>query len=238
MRHFFIIIFVILSLTGYGQSSDSISDLFIRIDLAPRWVWRGVSYSEGPVIQPSFGISGKKITAFIWGSYAINKNEYQEIDFVVEYSPVEQLKIGFTDYFGIPDQSKNDQHFYDLRQKTTMHVFDLYASVKPFKKVPLTFLWSTWFYGADKDTTTQKQFYSSYIELLYEKQFKTFGVQAFCGGTPYKSFYYHKEGVVNLGLAVTKNYSLGNTLTLPVKVEFILNPSTQNVYVNAVIGIR
>jgi hypothetical protein len=224
------------SMNIFGQMSDS--SFFLQFDAAPRWIWRGVAYSESPVLQPSFGYTGSKFTAFVWSSYNINKNEYHELDFAAEYKPIEQVKIGFTDYFGIQDSMKNKQRFFNFENKTTSHTLDLYTSIQPFKHIPLNFYWSTWFYGCDRDSKSHKQFYSSYLETRYEKDFKSFRLHSFVGGTPYKSFYYHKAGIVNVGLGITKQYALTHKLSMPFKIEFILNPSTENVYVNAVIGLR
>ena len=214
------------------------SNLFVQLDVAPRWIWRGVAYSQGPVIQPSLGYAGKKITAIIWGSYSILNGEYHELDFTLEYKPVEQINIGFTDYFGINDSTKLNQRFFNLKNSSTSHVFDFYARVCPFKNLPLSFYISNWFYGADKDPKTRKQYFSTYMEARYEKQYHDIGLYTFVGATPYKSFYIRQAGIVNLGLGLTKTYQIGKKLTLPLKVEFILNPSSQNVYVNAVVGIR
>jgi len=236
MQKILFILLSLISLECFSQPIDSV--LFGQLDFAPRWIWRGVSYSEGPVLQPSFGYSDKKFTAYIWGSYQIIKGEYHEINFVFEYKPIKQLKIGFTDYFGINDSTKNNQRFFNFENKTTSHVFDLYANLTPFKNIPLSFLVSNWFFGADKDAVTKQQNYSTYLELRYDKQFNDIGLYSFVGASPYKSFYYKHAGIVNLGIGFSKTYKVVKNLSLPMKVEFILNPSSENVYVNAVIGIR
>lgn len=231
-----VFLFLFVAIGGYSQQTNS--KIFTQLDFSPRWIWRGVSYSEGPVIQPSFGYSDNKFSAFIWGSYQILKGEFHEVDFAFEYKPIEQLKIGFTDYFGINDSIKHNQQFFNYKNQTTSHVFDFFVSVMPFKNIPLSFLVSNWFYGADKNTISKKQNYSTYLELRYDKQYNDINLYSFVGATPHNSFYFDKAGIVNVGIGCNKTYQVLKNLTMPLKLEFILNPSNENIYLNAVIGIK
>ena len=61
----------LLFVSLYAQKADSC--FYVQVDLANRWIWRGLSYSETPVIQPSFGFSNNKLNLLFWGSYAFER---------------------------------------------------------------------------------------------------------------------------------------------------------------------
>lgn len=219
------------------RSQQADSSLFVRIDLAPRWIWRGVSYSTTPVVQPSAGWSGKRLTTYIFGSYATGPGEYHEVDFIAEYQAFRWIKIGFTDYFGIVDSLKSRQQFFDLNRKTTMHMFDIYGVFTPFKRLPLSLMASWWFWGADRELVTLDQNFSTYLEVRYDQPFGRYILSGFAGGTPAKGFYAGSAAFINTGLGLSRTWSLAHEVTMPAKVEFILNPYLQSVYVNAILSL-
>jgi hypothetical protein len=235
-RYLYFFIFSLLGTSAYTQSKDS--SLFVQFDLASRWVWRGVSYSETPVIQSPLGYQGPRLNVLVWGSYALGKREYCEFDFIAEYNFSSQFRLGFTDYFGFMDTLNTSQEFSNLEGKTTRHVADLYTLIKPIRGIPISFMWSTWFWGGDRDRSTGKQNYSSYAELRYEKKLGSILVCPFLGGTPWKGFYAPEAALVNAGLGFSRVFALKSGITVPVKVEFILNPSKNNIFMNAMISLR
>jgi hypothetical protein len=232
----FVILLVITAVDSNAQPSDSC--FYIQFDFANRWVWRGVSYSEAPVIQPVFGYANNKFNAFIFGSYPFERRAYSEIDFTAEYFVFPQLKLGFTDYFAINDSVGSRHSFFDFERKTTMHMFDIYAVVYPFKQVPLSLLGSFWFWGADRESGTLKQNYSTYFELKYEKKLGFAKASIFVGATPMKGFYAKRAAIVNLGIGLSKELFANSKFSIPARVEFVLNPELQNAYVNAIISIK
>lgn len=60
----FIFLFIVLSCISksslLAQSTDSV--LFAKLDIAPRWTWRGVVFSNSPVFQPSLGFDNGRLT--------------------------------------------------------------------------------------------------------------------------------------------------------------------------------
>lgn len=236
IKHFMFLTILLSAVGANAQRPDTC--LFMQIDLAPRWIWRGVSYSESPVIQPSIGYTGQRFTAVIWGSASFAQGEYYELDFIAEYMLTPKIKLSFTDYFAVYDSTKNDQHFFDFNANTTRHMFDASLTISPFNKLPISLLWSTWFWGADKNPTIGKQNYSSYAELSWQKNFNPFSLRCFAGATTGEGFYASKAAFVNTGMSVSKTIELTSHLTLPLKVEFVLNPHTGNTYVNCVISLR
>ncbi len=209
-----------------------------QFDLAARWVWRGASYSETPVIQPVFGYSGQKLKLLVFGSYPIERRAYSEIDFTAEYQLFNFMRIGFTDYFAINDSLGARHNFFDMERKTSMHMFDVYATVSPFRGIPLSVLYSLWFWGADRQPETLRQNFSQYVEIKYEKEVGEYTATAFAGATLGKGFYARRAAFVNVGFGLSRTVCLTKTLSLPMKFEFVLNPELQNVYLNFIIGLK
>jgi len=237
MRKALTILFIISSCFNLkAEKADSC--FYFQVDLANRWIWRGVNYSESPVIQPSIGYTNNKLNVMIWASYPFERRAYSEVDFTAEYQILTKLKIGITDYFAINDSVGAKHNFFNLERKTTMHMLDAYAIYNPAKKIPVSLLYSLWFWGADRNQLTFEQNFSSYIEAKYEKSFVKCKTSAFVGMTLGQGFYASRAALVNLGVGISKLIPVSNCLTLPAKVEFILNPETQNVYINAIISIR
>lgn len=215
------------------------STFLVQVDLASRWVWRGVSYSESPVIQPSFNFNTEKLNLQVWGSYPIERRSYSEIDFVAEYQISPFIKLGFTDYFGINDSIGAKHDFFNFNRKSTNHLLDFYTVISPFSKIPLTFQYSIWLWGADRDAVSGKQNLSSYFETKYEKELANDVVVGFfVGGSPWKGFYSKKAAVVNIGLEVSRPLTFPKSFSIPCKVAFVLNPDLKNVYVNAIITLK
>lgn len=226
---------VLICICGYAQNIDSC--FYAQLDLANRWIWRGVSYSEAPLLQPSLGYANDKWNFLIWGSYPFERRAYSEIDFTVEYQLNRKLKLGITDFFGINDSAGARHEFFNVKRKTTMHMLDAYFVYAPFNKIPVSLLGSFWFWGADRKAVSLNQNFSSYVELKYEKEFSMFTANAFAGMTLWEGFYAKRAALVNVGVGLTKNLSAGS-LSVPIKLEFVVNPELQNTYINAIITIK
>lgn len=143
-------VFLLIFISAYNQISDSC--FYAQVDLANRWVWR--SYSEAPVIQPSLGYANDKWNFLIWGSYPFERRAYSEIDFTVEYQLSRKLKFGITDFFGINDLSGAKHEFFNVKRKTTTNMLDAYFIYSAFNKIPVSILYSLWFWGADRKAFT------------------------------------------------------------------------------------
>lgn len=230
------VLFLTVLINVKAQMNDSC--LYLQVDLANRWVWRGVSYSEAPLLQPSLGYANDRWNFLIWGSYPFERRSYSEIDFTVEYQLLPKLKLGLTDFFGINDSIGAKHEFFNVKRKTTMHMLDAYFIYSPFNKVPVSILYSLWFWGADRKVETLEQNFSSYMELKYEKEFSLFRASAFAGMTLWEGFYANKAALVNVGIGLAKNIPAGNSFSIPIKLEFVVNPKLQNTYINAIVTIK
>jgi hypothetical protein len=56
--------------------------------------------------------------------------------------------------------------------------------------------------------------------------------------TPCEGFYTSGPALVNVGLGLSKSLMLGGRVSIPAKIEFILNPETQKTYINAIITLK
>lgn len=237
MRVYHILILLTVCLfPALGQKTDSL--LHVQMDFANRWVWRGVSYSEVPVMFPAFGYKSEKINATILGAYPFERRAYSEINFIFEYQLHPAVKLGFTDYFAINDSLGAKHRFFDMKRETTMHMFDFYFNLTPFKSTPVSLTYSIWVWGADRDEVTLEQRFSQYIEARYDKAVGSYTASAFAGFTPAKGFYAPRAAFVNLGIGLMRSYKIGEQLSMPLKFEFVLNPELQNTYLNAVLTIK
>lgn len=231
-----ILITIFIVWSAHAEKPDSC--FYSQVDLANRWIWRGVSYSESPVIQPTIGWANGKLSVSVFGSYAFEPKSYSEVDFTIEYQLMKKLKFGLTDYFGITDSLGAKHDFLNLNRKTTMHMLDFYGVYYPSQRVPLSILYSFWFWGADRNQQTLRQNFSSYAEVKYEREYGQYKTSAFAGMTLGKGFYASHPAIVNLGVGLSKSLSICKSFSIPTKIELILNPEEQNVYVNAIISIK
>jgi hypothetical protein len=71
-----------------NQSTTSLS-YGAEADLNARYVWHGITYSEGPVLQPSLWLSKDGFTATIWGNLAMTDERqarrFNEVDLIFSY---------------------------------------------------------------------------------------------------------------------------------------------------------
>ena len=239
MKRKFIILVLLTNLClFYAKAEKADSCFYVQLDLANRWIWRGVAYSEAPVIQPSLGYTNEEWTVSVWGSYPIESRAYSEIDFIIEYQVTSKLKLGFVDYFAINDSTGAKHGFFDMNRETTMHMFDVYCVYQPVQKIPLSFLYSFWFWGADRKAVTNEQNFSSYLEAKYEKEYEKITASTFAGMTFGEGFYASRAAVVNVGIGLSKPITFGNKISIPAKIEFVLNPEMQNDYINAIITLK
>lgn len=84
------------------------------------------------------------------------------------------------------------------------------------QKIPLTFLWSTFFFRDDVNAAGKK-LYSSYMEVNYQFSLDNFHFKASVGATPWASLYQDGEGfkVTNVGIDAQANILKTSNFTIP-----------------------
>lgn len=222
------LLFIIAFTTVRAADADSV--FTFKIDFANRWIWRGMNYSETPVVQPTFAYKKNKMKFSVWGSYAFGREKYEEIDFTIDYDLAKGLNIGLIDYFGFRDTINANQHFLNFNGRSTTHLLDGQIIYNLPGRIPLSFLWSTWFWGADKNESKEENNFSSYFEISYNKKVQGLSYGFVAGMTPWKGFYNKGLGIVNIGAKMGTDIHVSDKLKIPSEMALYLNPQTQNLY--------
>lgn len=209
----------------------------IGTDLMSRYIWRGQCINKSPNIQPYLIYAPKfGLQVGAWGSYAFT-GDYAEVDLFLSYG-YGGFSATLTDYF-VMDESMQNNHFFDYKKGSTMHVLEGALAYEGPENVPLKFTAATMFYGADQkvdnvvidtvhnDTTA---FYVNQFSTYFELSYKIRNISVFAGITPAAGYYGNGFGVVNLGITARKDLIITDKFTLPIQASLITNPQRQNIY--------
>lgn len=215
--------------------------LSVSIDIASRYVFRGLDFGAGPAIQPGMGYSvGNKVTFEIsaWGSYTLGINNFAEIDLCASLG-VGPMTFTFTDY-GFPLDGVGDGGYFTYGfKKGTTHVYELAAEFGGVDKFPISILVAQSLGGAIDNTGDGKRNWdNTYVELGYSP-FDGINLFVGMGG----GFYLvdsaekgRKFNVVNVGISGQTAMNLGRA-KLPIGASLIFNPDQRNVYFVGTIGL-
>ncbi len=222
-----------------AQDSTKTSNFSLGADVVSRYVWRGINLGGGqPHIQPwakySFGSSGLVLGA--WGSQGISNGIGNEIDLYLSYTPVSPLTVSVTNYYFPVDAAlTRDVLFSDYEGHNTMEASLLFNGTE---KIPFTLLLAMNFLGLDGVKANGDPVMSKYAELGYSKVIADTKVSPFVGfalddnaveNVP--GFYgNYSMGVINLGLTVSKELKISESLVVPVKAQIIMNPESENMF--------
>jgi hypothetical protein len=226
-------VFIVISL----RAADADSAFIYKIDFANRWIWRGMNYSETPAIQPTVAYKMKKLKFTVWGSFGFGREKYEEIDFIADYDLFKGFNIALIDYFGFLDTINYSQHFTDFNAKTTGHLLDGQITYTLPGKIPLSFLWSTWFWGKDKNETKEDNSYSSYFEISYNRRINSYRYGLLMGLTPWKGYYNSGFGIINVGAKIGTDIRITDRFKIPSEMALYLNPQTDNIYLSVMITL-
>ena len=234
----FLFSFTIIFAQEEEKTEKKKDTLTIGVDLMSRYIFRGTELGgASPSIQPSLEYSRGKFTVGLWGAYSTSPTGAQEADFYVSYAITKNIGITVTDYF-FPTDDGNYKYF-DYDKLTTGHLLEASVSYSGTKKLPLSILLATNFYGSDPirfntDGTRKDIQYSTYAELGYA--FKKF--DAFIGfnlTNPDEElgetgFYGDTFGVVNLGITANRDVKITKNFDLPLTFSLITNPQAQKIF--------
>lgn len=205
------------------------SPFSVSLEIASRYIWRGLEYGDAPVGFGTLGFNYKGFNAFAMGAYAFN-GSHQEVDLGISYSH-SFFTIGLSDYYYPSAVGEKDKYF-NVRSRETGHWGELYALIKPLRKIDLEMTLSTYVYGADK-RPSGKQAFSSYAQLAYTYNFlRKNAISLAVGAALNRGFYTqyeHDFSVVSLSLRYATAFSFGN-FKLPVSATYMLNPQTEKSY--------
>ena len=219
-------------------------------DLVSRYLFRGRDYGNSPAIQPNvaFSVAGFKISA--WGSFGFvpysqqindstiaDRGNYAEFDPSVCYT-FKGITLSFTDYYTMNGLTPNQGNYFDYKNSTTGHAFEVGLAYAGPEKFPIQLFAGTLVYGADKGKDAEGNYglgtsnnYSTYFEVAYPFTIKGINVKPFIGGIPFGSSWYGPTGgVVNTGLTVSKTIPITEKFGIPVFTSIIVNPQAKTVF--------
>jgi len=235
------------------ETTKAAAQINLGADLVSRYIWRGRDYGNSPAIQPnlSFSVAGFKVGA--WGSYGLTEStrkindstlvsmgHYAEFDLYVCYT-YKWFTLQVTDFFfPNPLNPNDDNKYYNYRNATTGHTFEVCLMFAGPDNFPLQLCVSTLFYGADKNKDSlgvygagTKNNFSTYLEAAYIFKLKKAGIdlKPFAGGIPFGSSWYGTHGgFANCGITASKTIAITEKFSLPVYVSIITNPQAGNVF--------
>ena len=111
------ILMTAVAAAGLYAGAAQAADVTAALDLNSAYMWRGLTFNDGLVAQPSIDIAGPSGIGFnVWGNFdiddyngTINDSEFSEVDFTVSYAiPVDgfDLGIGIIEYL-FPEAGTN-----------------------------------------------------------------------------------------------------------------------------------
>jgi len=188
--------------------------------LVSSYVWRGM-YQSGASLQPSLSASLSGFTLEAWGSKDFS-TPFKEFDFLLSYE-TGGFSVGLNDYWcgeeGTPYFEYKEQH---LLEGTIGFNFG--------EKFPLSVSWNTMFFGDQDKNEKGKQLFSSYLMFGYDFSVKEVECNAEVGVTPWKSIYSDDFNVMNISLKASKKISITNKFSLPLFVQAIFSPATNDAH--------
>jgi len=101
----------LLTTAGFGVAAEEEgggAGVDLSLDVASSYIFRGVTFNDGLVVQPGLEVTGLPITIGVWGNLdgddyddSLDSGQFSEIDLYASYAiPVEviDLSVGYTEY--------------------------------------------------------------------------------------------------------------------------------------------
>ena len=202
-------------------------------DIYSRYNWRGLDFGDSPSFQPTLSLSAGAFTIGAWGAYNFFSGTtpvYSENDLFASYTistaTSGSFSILYTDYFY---PSAGLSFFkYDIDGS---HVLEAGLGYSGPESFPIQL---NGYYNFKNDPDK-----SAYIQVGYPVTAGETSLSFFAGFTPASSAWYAttKAGLINLGVAATKNVVITDKFSLPVHVDYILNPYSKQSFLIAGISL-
>lgn len=210
-----------------AQETDSTRKLTLDVnaDLVSRYIWRGQPSNLSPNIQPSVTLGYKNFSAQVWGSYGISQ-PYAEFDINLSYN-IGAFTFSLWDYYINADEATTT-HYFNFSD-TTLHSIEGSLTFNGTEGFPISVTLATYLWGDDKDEAGDN-YYSTYLELGYERNIGNTNMKLFAGGTFGEGYYASKAAMVNVGLTAKRDLQLTEKTALPLTGSVIINPNAKSVY--------
>ncbi len=236
VKVFICVLAMIAYVTVYAENSgqaegrdESVWHAGVGVDLASRYLWRGIMLSPGAVAQPYAEIAKGGFTFGVWGSSSLHAFTWHETDLYIKYD-IRQFAFSLVDYYTF-DETVNDPGFFGYKRNTTGHVIEAIVEFAGSENIPFRFLGGVNVYGADESN-------SLYFEAAWMKNLSEIDIEVFAGITPTVGYYHEtKKGFTNVGLSMQKNLLPNSSFEFPLKISGVYNPFEKHIFVVAAIGI-
>jgi hypothetical protein len=225
----------------------------MNLDLASRYIWRGQSWGgDYPVLQlyGNYNVSEKFSLGF-WTTSNFKKEYYdkngaskgyQELDFVLNYSPSDYLTVSLQDYYwpSTDRQEGVSNDFFNFGNDGSQSVdlqflFDFSERELPLWATLSTLIAGNDFRYKDENDEKGKQNFTTYIEFgyTYEAPLKTelapvIGFVINNKAKYYTYADYDRPSFVNLGCKLSRDFELGKHLTMPVWLNYTYNAASHS----------
>lgn len=210
--------------------AQNTSNFHMGLSAQSKYMWRGIEYGTSPVLFPTLSYNHKGLYVYGMGGYATD-GSHQEVDLGISYA-IGGITLSINDYY-YPTAVGQDDQYFNLKGKETGHWLEGSLQYTP-NKIPIWFLLSTYFAGADKKPESGDQSWSSYAEIGAHYDFDDNNVLSLAiGAALNKSFYndyMHGFSVCNIELKYSHDFSF-NKITIPISVSYIINPYREKSYV-------
>jgi hypothetical protein len=230
MKRFLILIFLLISISGFSQKEAGID---FQVDLFTRHYWRGFVFGNTPAIEPQITLSVNRFSFNVWAAQTFNES-YSEIDLIPSYS-FGNYALSFLEYYN-PVQDEENRYF-DLSPANSRHSGEFMLSYNGAGKLPFRWMVATFMYG-DGHPEEDRHMYSTYIEAGMPFTIAGADAEISVGITPWESFYADRFTMVHAGISVSDNISLGDGKSAPLRLSFMSNPGTREAWVIFSIGLN
>ncbi len=100
MKRFFSMAALVALTTGGAAAQATAATATAAMDVNSAYVWRGLTFNNGLVLQPSIDVSANGFAVNVWGNYdvadydgAVDDNHFSEVDLTASYA----FKLGVVD---------------------------------------------------------------------------------------------------------------------------------------------
>lgn len=184
---------VVLALWTFPTSVSAV-DVEVGADVLSSYIWRGITVSRDPVIQPSATLEHRSGLALgVWGNYNLgsnrgmySKNEFSEVDFDASYSfkacCVTRVTIGYIEHVypgGTEDVLDDEDEIVGIRGKNADRDIYVRAAREVIQGLDLSVTWT-------RDLSNSDNAYTE-ISAVYGLQFVQGLVVSLVGSIAYGS---------------------------------------------------
>ncbi len=229
----FLVIFPLLAQDKDATQNNETS-FDMGVDLSTRYIWRGLTFSNSPVIQPYMTYTIKGLTFGTWASYPFLEDQSQEVDLFLSYN-YKIFTFTLNDYYFLLNPAGGYSDYFDWDKNSTTHYLEGIIEIAEIKNIPLRFLAGVMFLGADVDINNNQNF-STYIEFAYDFKIQNIDAEIFAGFTPFEGFYSDGFDFTNIGFKAAKVIPITQKFSLPLSASFIVNPAANKVLFLATIS--